>query len=172
MSNRDDPDVAKKTGDEPGGVVFWVGAAIGIAIMAFGIRGVLGQSRGTRPFDLAIWVIGADLIHDLVIAPLVVVVGVVVVATVGRRWRPPIRGGLMASAIVFAVGWAPLRGYGRATAPDNPTIQPLNYTTAVASVVAAIWIIVAIWCAIETWRTVRRPSTNASHEIRETDPNV
>lgn len=152
MSTRDEPTVTPAADNTPGGVVFWVGAAIGIAIMAFGIRGVFGQSQGTRPFDLATWVIGADLLHDLVIAPLVIIIGVVVLAVIGARWRPAIRGGLFASAIVLAVGWAPLRGYGRATAPDNPTIQPLNYATAVTSVVVAIWIMVGIWCAIEAWR--------------------
>lgn len=157
MSTRQESATARpprdvRTDDTPGGVVFWVGAAMGVGIMAFGIRGVFGQSKGTRPLDLATWVIGADLLHDLVIAPLVIAVGVVVLVVIGSRWRPAIRAGLMASAIVLAVGWAPLRGYGRATAPDNPTIQPLNYATAVWSVIAFIWIVVALWCAIEAWR--------------------
>lgn len=159
----DDPTPDDAPDDTPAGAVFWIGAALGIAIMAFGIRGVFGQSRGTRPFDLATWVIGADLIHDLVIAPLVVLVGIVVVTTVGTRWRAPIRAGLLASAIVVAVGWAPLRGYGRATAPDNPTIQPLNYATAVLTVLAAIWVVVTVWVAVEVWGTRTRGARTADH---------
>ncbi|HZJ27095.1 MAG TPA: hypothetical protein VFF40_08825 [Acidimicrobiia bacterium] len=170
MSPHDEPTRDTPAGDEPagddlppeepGGAVFWIGAAVGIAIMGSGIRGVLGQSRGTRPFDLATWVVGADLLADLVIAPLVVLVGVVIVAAVGARWRPPLRAGLMASAIVLAVGWAPLRGYGRATAPDNPTVQPLDYATAITSVLAAIWLMVGVWVVIVAWRHASRRTPN------------
>ena len=49
-----------------------------------------------------------------------------------------------------------MRGYGRARTPDNPTVQPLDYATAVMTVVIVIWILAAVWLAV---RLVRRRST-------------
>ena len=91
---------------------------------------------------------GADLLHDLVIAPTVGCVGVFLARLLPRPWRYPVQAGVMASAIVLAVGWAPLRGYGHATAIGNPTVQPLDYSTAIAAVVSVVWSLVLCWFAI------------------------
>jgi hypothetical protein len=131
--------------DAPSGVVFWIGAVLGIGIMVFGIRGLFEDSRATQPLEFSKWFIGADILHDLVIAPVAALVGVFVARLLPRPWRLPVQAGLFASAIVLAVGWAPLRGYGRATAIGNATVQPLDYSTAVATVVGVVWIIIACW---------------------------
>ena len=137
--------------DRPG-IAFWVGLLIGGAVMAYGIRGVLMDSRATDPSVLVQWVVGADLVHDLIVAPLVVAVGWAVTRTVPLVVRVPIQLGLVATGVVLVVGWAPLRGYGRATVPDNPSVQPLDYSTAVLTVLAAVWIVVAVWIAIRLVR--------------------
>ena len=142
--------------DAPTGATFWIGAVTGIGIMAFGLRGLFMNAGATRPTEFAKWFIGGDLLHDLVIAPLVVLVGVLVARLLPRPWRWPVQAGLVATAIVLAVGWAPLRGYGRANAPGNATVQPLDYSTAVATVVGVVWAIVAIWLAAMAVRRGRR----------------
>ena len=109
------------TKKQTAGPAFWTGALIGIAIMLFGLRGMITNARATRPFEFTRWLVGADLVHDLLIAPAVCIVGALVARLLPRPWRGPIRAGLVASAIVLAVGWAPLRGYGRTAVPDNPT---------------------------------------------------
>ena len=38
--------------------------------------------------------------------------------------------------MAILVGWAALRGYGRDQVPDNPTVDPLSYGTAVLTVLA------------------------------------
>ena len=146
--------------DERPGAVFWIGLAIGGAVMAFGVRGALMDSRATHPTELVRWVIGADLVHDLLFAPLVIAGGWLVVRVVPRWWRVPVQAGLVASGVAALVGWAAWRGYGRATVPDNLTVQPLDYTTAILTVWAIVWSVVAIWIAIRAAvRRAHRPGT-------------
>lgn len=128
------------------GLTFWIGLVIGGGVMAFGVRGVLMNSRATDPAVLARWVIGADLVHDFVVAPVAIAIGAFAGRFAPRRWRAPLQAGLFATGIVLIVGWAPWRGYGRSLVPDNPSVQPLDYTTAIATVLAVIWsaVVVAI----------------------------
>jgi hypothetical protein len=141
--------------DRPQGAGFWVAAVVGLGVIGFGVRGILTHAEGTEPPEFAKWVVGADLLHDFVLAPLVCLVAAAVARFLPARVRAPVGSGLIATAFVVAVGWAPLRGYGRATVPDNPTVQPLDYTTAVATVLAVVWAVVALWLAV-AWRRGRR----------------
>lgn len=144
------------SGDEaPNGAGFWVGAVAGIGIMAFGVRGLLQHSGATQPLEFSKWFIGADILHDLVLAPAVALVGVVVARLIPRPWRFPVQAGLFATAIVLAVGWAPLRGYGRATAVGNGTVQPLDYSTAVATVVGVVWMLAIAWLVVIAFTRAR-----------------
>lgn len=116
--------------------------------MLYGLYGLLEvDAAATRPTEWARWWIGADLAHDLVLAPIVCLVGLGLGRLVPKPFWAPVRAGLIGTALVLAVGWAPLRGYGRAIVPDNPTVQPLDYTSAVFSAIAIVWLIVVIWLA-------------------------
>ena len=142
---------------------FWVGLVIGGAVMTFGVVGLLDNANAVNPFAFATWFVGADLAHDLLLAPLVCLVGALLVRAVRMPWRVPVQGGLVASAIVLAVAWAPLRGYGRTAVPDNPTVLPLDYSTAVLTVLAAVWAAVATWLALTAWARRRRaPARSAA----------
>jgi hypothetical protein len=134
------------------GAAFWLAAGLGILIMAFGARGILTHARGTEPSAFAVWLVGADLLHDLVVAPLVCLVAAGVARLLPDRVRAPIAAGLVTTAFVVLVGWAPLRGYGRATVPDNPTVQPLNYATGIATVLVVVWSVVLVWLLVSALR--------------------
>ncbi len=146
------------------GPVFWIGLAIGSAIMAFGVRGVFGQSQATDPGALFAWVVGADLVHDFLVAPFVIAAAWLALRLVPRRWRPPVRVGLILSGIVLLVGWAPWRGYGRERLPDNSSVQPLDYTRNIIVLLVLIWAGVAI----ATWIATRRGTSAAAS--RRTPP--
>jgi hypothetical protein len=134
---------------------FWIAAAVGITIMAFGVRGIVTHARGTHPSAFVAWIVGADLVHDLLLAPAALLVGALLARALPDRWWPPVRAGVLATALVLAVAWAPLRGYGRATVPDNETVQPLDYSTAVLTVLAVVWAGVALWLAARWFREIR-----------------
>ncbi|HEX6311569.1 MAG TPA: TIGR04282 family arsenosugar biosynthesis glycosyltransferase [Acidimicrobiia bacterium] len=137
----------------PSGWQFWAGLAAGIPVMAFGVGWVLGHPGRGKPVELAKWVVGADLLHDAVLAPVACLVGVLVVARLPGTVRAPVRAGLFTSAIVFAVGYPALRGFGRN--PTNPTELPLDYATAVATALGVVWVLVGLWWAVAVWTTRR-----------------
>jgi len=141
------PDTGRTTTERPG-AIFWIALVIGGAVMAFGIRGVLTTFDTEPSRNLAVWIVGADLVHDLLVAPIAILVGWGIGRLVPRRWRVPVNAGLVATGVVLAVAWPALRGYGRAVVPDNPSVQPLDYSTAVAWVLGAVWIAVAVWIGV------------------------
>ena len=119
----------------------WVALVLGGAVMAFALRGAW-RELGDDRWGWAAWVVGADLVHDLLVAPLVGVVGVGVARLVpAGRSRALVQGGLVASGVVLAVAWIPLRGLGGN--PGNPTIRPLDYRTGTLTALALVWATVA-----------------------------
>ncbi len=142
----------------PRGASVWIGMAVGIPVFAFGIAGALVNSRATQPVKFATWLVGADVAHDAIVAPVVGLVGWLLVRLVRKPWRAPIRAGLIASACAVAVAWAPLHGYGRI--PDNPSLSPLDYATAVLTAIGIVWAVCTVWIAVIALRrrSAREPS--------------
>ena len=62
------------------------------------------------------------------------------------------RAGIFATAIVIAIAWAPLHAYGHATAPGNSSVEPLNYATAVPTVLVAVWALAAGWFTVSVFQ--------------------
>lgn len=142
---------------EPGphGPAFWIGLTLGGAVIVFAAVNLIAKIGLGGATDVAAWVIGADLAHDVVIAPLVIAVGLTIARWVPALWRWPIRAGAIASAISIAIAYPALRGFGRDTAPGNETVQPLDYPTALATVLAVIWGIAIVWGISSSIRAVR-----------------
>ena len=161
MSRPVPPAPQPRAESSPGGRLFWTGTTLGAAIVIFGLYGLFTHLAAHQRGNFAKWFIGADLIHDLVIAPAACIIGYLVIRLVPRPMRFPLQAGLFTTAVVLAVAWAPLRGDGRRH--DNPSIQPLNYTTAVATVLAVIWSLVAIWMIVAT-----RRQSNAARAVSPT----
>jgi hypothetical protein len=110
--------------------------------------------------QVGVWVVGADLLHDLVLAPVVGLVGFALARAAPREWRWPIRAGAIGSALMLLIAYPALRGFGRRTAPGNGSVLPLDYTSAVLTVLAALWGVVVIWGLVNT--TIRaRPMGGA-----------
>ncbi len=139
------------------GAPFWIGLVLGWAVILYGVRGALNDARSVMPFDWAVWIVGANLVHDLVLVPLICGVGVVLAHLVRGRWRAPLQAGIIASGITIAIAWIPLRGYGKR--PGNPSALPLNYTTGTRTVLAMVWGVVAIWIVLSRLRDRRSVSS-------------
>jgi hypothetical protein len=135
---------------------FIVGLSIGVPLMLVGVVGMLQHLQSTPPSSFLRFFIGGDLLHDLIVAPLACAVGLSVVRHAPARTRAPLRAALFASAILVAITWPALRGYGRARTPDNHSVQPLNYATAIATALAVVWAGAACWCAVSVLLDRRR----------------
>jgi hypothetical protein len=123
-----------------------LGYAAGGALLAFGAFGLLSDAGDDHPIGWALWFGGGVLVHDLVIAPVVVAIGWAL-----RRVARPVRAALLVSVLVVA-GVAPVvMALGRRA--DNPSILPLPYGWNLVFVLAAVWLATgAVWAV----RLVRR----------------
>ena len=121
------------------GLRFWVTTAIGWLIIAYALRGVVHHHIDTRPANLARFVVLSALLHDLVFAPVVLVIGVLVNRLLPGRPKKYIKSSLLSSGIVVLFAFPLVRGYGHSL-PNNPGYLPHNYTIELAIVVAAIWL--------------------------------
>lgn len=132
-------------------------AAYGIAIAcaAYGLWAIVSTQR---PADLprtAGWLAGLLVLHDGLLAPVLVVVGVVVARVVPRPARPLVTAGLVVSGLVALVAAPLVLGLG-ARAGDASRL-PLPYAHNLVLLLAAVWSAVAVLGGV-TWvrRSARR----------------
>ena len=135
------------------GRAFWIGVVLGGGVLVYGIAGALAEADRTKPAALARWVLSGLLLHDLVLAPLVGVAGVLVARATPRLARAPVQAALIASAVVLTVASPALLGLS--DRPGNPTIHPIDYGTATTTVLAVVWALAGSWIAFRWWRLVR-----------------
>ncbi len=127
--------------DRRAGPLFWISAAAGWAVIAWGLRGIFQHSLDTRPANLARFVVGGALLHDLVVAPLVILAGVLIARAVPGRSRAVVQGALAVSGIVALFSYPLVRAYGLAA--NNPTSLPHNYTANLLIVLGVVWAVAA-----------------------------
>ncbi len=132
-----------------------IGLLVGIPMMAWGVYTIFLHQLGNPPASVARFFIGGDVIHDVIVAPIAALVGVVILRRIPTVARAQVRAALFTSAIVVAIAWPGIREYGRMRAPDNASVQPLNYATAVATVVAVVWFICGVWLLVDLRRSRR-----------------
>jgi len=121
------------------GPLFWGSAAAGWGLILWGVRGALVHHIDTRPALLVRFLLGGALIHDLLLAPAVLLAGVLLARSVGR-WRAPIQSALFIAATLVLFTYPALRGYGHRLA--NPTSLPHNYAVNLGIVVAVVIVVV------------------------------
>jgi hypothetical protein len=134
-----------------------IGLLVGIPLMLVGIVGILRHPESTPITNFLRFFLGADILHDFVVAPIAVVVSFLVLRRVPSIGRAPLRAALFGSAVVIAIAWPGIRRYGHHQAPDNRSVQPLNYATSTLTVVAVVVVIAAIWLAVALVRARRSP---------------
>lgn len=136
------------------GWLFWPLTVLGLAVMGFGIYG-MWANQGTSLLDVRLrpmltWIIGAIILHDLVLAPMTLATGR------GLRWvrprllRAPLQVGLAATLLVTLLAFPLVRGYG--ARPGDPSRLPLNYAVGYGALLA----VVCLGCALWAWQRGRR----------------
>ncbi len=134
-----------------GGAGFWLSATAGWALIVIGVRGMLANSVDTRPADLARFVVIGALVHDLVVAPVVLAVGTAVARTVRGSARTALQVALFLTAVTALYAYPLVRGFGRAS--RNPSSLPHDYAANLTMVLGAVW---AVAAAALLWRSLRR----------------
>ena len=121
------------------GPLFWISAVVGWAVIGWGLRGIFQHSLDTRPSNLAKFVVGGALLHDLLVAPLLIVVGLAITRAVPGRARAVVQGALAVTGIVALFSYPLVRAYGLAA--HNPTSLPHNYT---ANLLIVLGVVLAV----------------------------
>jgi hypothetical protein len=134
--------VKRTTVSGPGGYGpgFWAAVVVGVVVAAVGVRTYLDVYADTgRRVALAVWIVGSDIAHDVLVVPVTIAIGVVVHRRVPAHLRPAVRFGGIASGTVLLLAWRPLVHSG--AAKHNATVQPLDYPTATLTVLAVVWVV-------------------------------
>jgi hypothetical protein len=155
------------------GRAYWIALVLGAVVMAYGAIGLVADTGVSASVDVGAWLIGADVGHDFVLAPLACLIGTVVARALPRWCRAPVQGALLTTGVLLIVVFPALRGYGRDHVPDNPSVQPLDYTTATLTALAVVWAGAAVWAAVRlatAGRERRRLRTRATPDGRPTSP--
>jgi MFS family permease len=143
-------------------VLIWVG----VAIIAFGAYTMVTTLKPNRIWGLVTWLIGAVILHDAILSPFVVVVGVVLRRT-GRRLRGWVLAVVQSAVVLGAVLLSTVlpeiaaKHHGQ----RNPTVVPFDYVLRLGIVEAALVVVVVavllFTLGSRSGRTsVRRQSTN------------
>jgi hypothetical protein len=146
------------------GRAFWIALPVGAALMAFGVIGLVQDTGVSAAADVARWLVGADLAHDFVLAPFACLVGFAVARALPDRCRAPVQAALLTTGVLLIVVFPALRGFGRDHVPDNPSVQPLDYTSSTLTALALVWAGAAAWLILRLLtsdRGGRRPPTRA-----------
>ncbi|MEV7420222.1 hypothetical protein [Streptomyces sp. NPDC089919] len=103
------------------------------------------------PSDAVVWLGGALVLHDGVIAPLLLAVGLLVAAVPARR---AVRGALLTGGVLVLITLPLLLRPG---APPNPSALPLPYGRNLALVLAAVAVLTAAGTCLTYRRKHRTP---------------
>jgi hypothetical protein len=127
-------------GHQDGGPVMRIVAgALGLALMAVGATLLL---TGGQLKDVALWLAGAIVLHDGIIAPLVLGVGLLLAAVPARG---TVRGALVVAGCLTMIALPPLLRPG---APTNPSALPLDYLRNWLLVLAAVAVVTGVVLAV------------------------
>ncbi|MFZ6002888.1 MAG: hypothetical protein ACOYXM_03050 [Actinomycetota bacterium] len=150
----------------------WIGLLLGLPVIAWGIRGALIEGARTHPAELARWIVGAALVHDLVLLPAVLAVAVGVRRITPERAWPFVRWALATSGCVALVAWPFIRGYGRRS--SNPSLLPRDYAGGVAIALLLVWVVAAslAWASARRSRVRARPAASVDDGLEHGGPQL
>lgn len=127
---------------------------VGWGMIAFGATRALGDARDAHPFALLVHVASFDIVHDAIIAPLVVLLGWLLGRLLPTVARGPVRAAAATSALVIAFAYPLVRRWGRR--PSNSSTLPLHYGSNLAIVLSLVWFSAAV---VIMFRLRRRSET-------------
>ncbi|MFJ6934736.1 hypothetical protein [Streptomyces sp. NPDC101132] len=126
----------------------WVVGGLGVLLIGIGGWHLAAQPD---PYAVLVWLGGALVLHDGVLAPLVLAVGLLVAALPAR---PVVRAALVTAGALVLVTLPLLLRPG---APPNPSALPLPYGRNLLLVLAAVAVCATAAALLARLRSRRRP---------------
>ncbi len=135
----------------------WLLYVAGTGMAVYGLQGVV-RDPGSDAVGWATWLVGGALAHDLLLVPVVLLVGRALRVVPGSV-RTPVQGALLVGAVLTLVAVPFLGRFG--VKPGNPSHLPRDYT---AGLLVALAVVVATTAVsalgLSWWR--RRPAGSSS----------
>ena len=119
--------------------------ALGVAVAAYGAW-LLLQEDFADLVDTAVWLAGGVVLHDFVLVPLTLLLGLVLIRLLPANLRAPAAGGLVVLGTVTLMAVPVLGGWGANA--DNPTILDRNYTVGWLVVAGVTMLVVVLTIAL------------------------
>lgn len=137
------------TSDEPKPTYtagFWIGLVLAAPVVAYGFKGALDHLPDVQLTSFVTYFVGGAVVHDLLLAPAVCVIGWLVVRVVPKVAVGPVQAALVASGVIGLVSWPFVRGYG--ITGGEPSFLSRNYTASVLTAWAVVWAAAAVAIAV------------------------
>jgi hypothetical protein len=125
----------------------------GLLVGAYGAWLVLGLPTSWWP-GLLLWLVGGVLLHDAVLAPVVVLVGLALRRVVPEAARGPVVVGAVVLASVTLVAVPALGRFG--ARPDNATLLDRPYAAGWLAVAGLVAVVVVLATVVRSRRGVQR----------------
>jgi hypothetical protein len=122
---------------------------LGLAATAYGLVLVVGLGAGQLG-SLVTWVVGGVLVHDALLAPLVVALGVLAVLGTSPSWRGPLVWAVVVLGPLTLVAVPVLGRFGARA--DNPTLLDRPYWAGYV-VVATVVLVLTVAAALRRRRS-------------------
>lgn len=106
----------------------------GLIVLGYGTLLLLSGGSAAPTTAVGVWLAGSLVGHDLLLAPLTLVVGALAVRRLRGRERGVVAAGLLVAACLVLVALPALLTPG---VPDNPTATPRNYGAGLTVLLAA-----------------------------------
>jgi hypothetical protein len=136
----------------------------GLAALAFGAQQLLSGGRATALTSSIPWLAGVLVVHDAVVAPVAVGVGLLLRRTLGAGagWAAPVvAAGLAVGSVLTLVAAAALAAPG---VPGNPTVLPRDYGRGLLLVLAGDVVVTACLVLVAGVRRRRRAISAGASE--------
>jgi len=128
---------------------------IGVVGIAYGAVRIFTDAKDTKPFALLEWLIGSLLVHDAIIAPVVLGIGWLLARFVPARARAFVQGGLVTGGLISVIGVLLIWRQGKSSARSLALLQQ-NYALNLLILLLLVAAVTAACYAISVLRWNRR----------------
>lgn len=130
----------------------WALWAAGLAMIGWGLWTAWVRVPPEQWVSVLLWLAGGVVVHDAVLAPLAILIGLRVLPRVPDAWRPALRGGLLALGVLALLGVGVFMG---AAGRRNPSVVPQDPWAAVLVALGVLVVGVLIGGIVATRRRAR-----------------
>ncbi len=116
---------------------FWIGLVLSAPIIAYGLRGAYDHLPDVQLTSFLTFFVGGAVVHDLVVAPVVCLLGWLVLRAVPKVAIGPVQAALVASGVIGLVSWPFVRGYG--ITEGEASFLSRNYTASLLIAWSVVW---------------------------------